>query len=183
MGNSPESSYISKMRWMLVVASYRRIQTPARIRECEQSFVSWPTAINWNYSSLLLTRIYSLLTSVFKMSFLETVYGCNFFLSNLATCAFKFYLISVLQLKSAVPHFLFVSSVIESFFIVFYLSLINVIYFMIPFFFIIGLLEKEGKVCHPKIFLSNIRIILSWLFLRNDRHRKSFENLVEVLFL
>ena len=35
----------------------------------------------------------------------------------------------------------------------------------------------------PKICLSCIRIIFSWLFLRNHRHRKSSENQVEAIHL
>ena len=37
-------------------------------------------------------------------------------------------------------------------------------------------LEKRSRIRHPKICLFGIRIILSWLFLRNCRHRRNSEN-------
>lgn len=39
---------------------------------------------------------------------------------------------------------------------------------------------KEGRVSHCKIHLLGIKIILTWLFLRNSRSRKIYENGREV---
>ena len=38
---------------------------------------------------------------------------------------------------------------------------------------------KGDRIRHPKVCVLGIRIILSWLFLRNGRHRKSSENQIK----
>lgn len=47
----------------------------------------------------------------------------------------------------------------------------------------VTLSTEEWNFAHPKMCLFDIRIMLSWLFLGNSRHRINSENPGEVTFL